>query len=338
MAKPITKSYNKVAIPALLAANILAGIAVLDDLVSPPGESLVDDLYMSAMNKANGNSCVYTGLYKDSYTTRQKNLHSIYEKAAKTEIGAEVMQDLKQSETVLCYRDELKANSAEDLVIYGRYIEGLNTITLNSDIRHSKAVTLVHEGRHHQQYMMDLKDPYSDDNYPEEEILIRNWLEEADARLAEILYLRERYIIEGDTEYLKVLSMDNKRMVLALEGILRTTGDMEEAMRSAILAFRDNEEMAGYYDEKEMDFLETVGYRFDPDKETGQLLTDEDLMKIGDMGAYGHYMNEDFMSRIRQSLTRDDYHALREKLRAERENLLPETPPSFKKQSCNICS
>lgn len=329
MALSLKKAFLRAANATMLTAIVSTGILYAENENVKPGYSIFDRLLLSVINYKTNDSCVYAGHGKPLDSQRQKHLLTLYNEASKSQTGKDIVTGLYQDGSMLCFADNLNKVDQYGFFSLGSYDPNLNIVKLNPNpVRYNNLPgTLVHEGRHHQQDYTNLGG-YNDGNYLESDLVIRNWVKEADARLAAILYSYEM-LQEGNAGHMVALSADHRTMLEAFLTEMMESDDIHEAMRATVRAFRDNEALAENYDINHITFMNKVGYHFNPEEDVDELLTDEMLMKMGQVGHYGNYMDEGLMEFIRNSVTMDDYKNLRRQINEDNKKTPVSSPKAL---------
>lgn len=204
--------------------------------------------------------------------------------------------------------------------VCGNYLIGKmnaaeNTLTLNPSekVSHYRRVTTTaHELHHKKQYKTGVS--YSmEGNVPERQRVIMELMMEADARVSEIIFVHKMEQ-SGHPEYAEIhrSSKNMAPLLRAFEDSLATNPtDFPAAMRASFLEFMKQDKLKTSYANKVMKSIEKNKRAFDPAKESYDLLSDENLHRLGEISAYNYMDDDGFKNFIRTELfTDNDYKHL----------------------------
>ena len=149
-------------------------------------------------------------------------------------------------------------------------------------------------------------------NVPGRERVLINWLTEADARLAAVVYAWEM-AQRGDRKYADDLRKNAwyRPLLTAFEASLaQKPGDMKAAMQAVILAFTQVPPLARNYANAAMDYIERAGARFNPREAAATVMDAVSLQRIGAAEPYGNYIDAGFIAEFSGKFTDADFDAL----------------------------
>ena len=291
MIKTLRKKFAARSVVVLVAASAMLGGCALT----------------SEFNNAGDPECIKPNQTSGFKNEPKKRLYGMLGEARKSSVADYIFDSLDGRNVYVCYEPDLSKKQGADGLTLGNYMNVVRRINLNTDYEAERLTeTLVHEGRHAQQDARGLNWHSSGNVRPEERLAI-NWMKEADARLAGIVFAYEMQQA-GEPEHMRILKRDTwyRPMIRAFErSLAQNPDDMLEAMRSSLKAFRGGYGLSRHYDGSIIKWLGDNEVEYDPDKPARTLLTDRTMMRLGDMAPYGNYMNEELMDFIRNSISSD---------------------------------
>lgn len=299
----LKKAFQRAAM-ALVPLSCIAGAFFV------PVENII------AGERPAADSCIYASdLRRDLKTNQQKNLNWYLEEIRSSKIGESILAATDMENTRICYDKALDNTDDGGYVTYGLYAPSHNMIKLNPNPKYAKhmTTTLIHEIRHRQQDDMGFRGAHDHGNYKETELMTMQWIKEADARLASVVFADEM-LKQGTPKHMEaLLSLSGySHLAAAFTGAVRDVpDDVPQAMRTAVKTFRTNLSLACHYDSAKLDYLDhQINYKFDPQKPLNKAISDRALRNLGEMGPYGNYMNEELKRFIRKSVTQQDFRRL----------------------------
>lgn len=257
--------------------------------------------------------CLPLGNSTSVSTDYQKKVAQMFSIARSSPTATTISNNLASRNVYVCYEPALKKENSRDGITVGNYVNTIRRVNLNPTYSVDRLMeTFVHEIRHAEQDARNVH-WYKRGNIREEQRVMIQWLTEADARLAGIVFAYEMQQA-GNSKFMNRVKRDSwyRPMVRAFEKSLKDNpGDIHRAMRQSLKAFRATTGLAKHYDYKVASWANKRHRSFDPKSPEKILVTDELLKRIGDMGPYGNYMNDEMMDFIRGSVTPEYYSALK---------------------------